>query len=126
MADKVLTLAVRTSGVFFIETWDCRHLAMVRLAAQPTEKCALQMLGVETIGFGPPVLAGDGDACRVDNEGLEATSPQPPRQPKTIATGLKGDRYACDRMPSVCGASSRQRCSNRSSASSSAPTFFNG
>ncbi|MGY3619243.1 hypothetical protein ACVJGD_005439 [Bradyrhizobium sp. USDA 10063] len=30
----------------------------------------------------------------MDHEGLDAMSPQPVRQPKTIAIGFKGDRHA--------------------------------
>ncbi|WP_426420685.1 hypothetical protein [Bradyrhizobium genosp. A] len=83
------------------------------------------MLGVEPVGFSPPVLAGDGDARCVDNEGLDATRPQPARQPKTIVPGLKGDRYARDCVPELCRlvASPVRQPEQRVS---SAPSFFNG
>lgn len=79
MAKEALSLPVRAPGILFIETWDCRHLAMVRFAAQPAKESALQMPGVEPVGFSQLVLAGDGDARRVDDEGLDATRPQPAR-----------------------------------------------
>jgi hypothetical protein len=61
---------------------------VVRLAAQPAEKRALQQLGVEPVRFGPPVFARDGDAGGMNDIGLNATRPQPARQPEAVATGL--------------------------------------
>jgi hypothetical protein len=71
---------------------------VARLAPQPAEEGALEQLGVEPVGLGPAVLAGDGDARGVDHVGLDASGPQPARQPEAVAAGLVGDRDARDRL----------------------------
>jgi hypothetical protein len=71
---------------------------VARLAPQPAEKGALEQLGVEPVGLGPAVLAGDGDARGVDDMGLDAPGAQPARQPEAVAAGLVGHRDACDRL----------------------------
>ena len=60
------------------------------------------MLGIEPIGFSPPVLARNGDARRVNNVSLDITSPQPTRKPKTVAARLKGNRHTRDRVSILC------------------------
>src|ERR1700757_1293829 len=35
-------------------------------------------------------------------KGLDATRPQPTRLPNTVAAGLKRNRYARDRVPTLC------------------------
>jgi hypothetical protein len=72
---------------------------VVRLAAEPAKERPLEQLGVEPIRLSAPVLAGDGNACRVDHVGLNVMSPQPARQPEAVAAGLEGHRGAPDRAP---------------------------
>ena len=76
---------------------DRGHAAVAPFAAQPAEEGALEQLGVEPVGLGPPVLPRDGDARRVDDVGLDAARPQPARQPEAVAAGLEGDADARDR-----------------------------
>ena len=101
LADQALALAVGAPGVLLREGRDRGHAAVVRLAAQPAEKGALEQLGVEPVGLGPPVLARDGDARRVDHVRLDAAGPQPARQPEAVAAGLEGHRDARDRAPGL-------------------------
>src|ERR1700748_1971265 len=42
------------------------------------------------LGLGPPVLARDCDAGRVNDVALDPTLAQPARQPEPVATGLEG------------------------------------
>ena len=99
LADEPLPLAARALGVLLLEGRDRGHAAVVRLAAQPAQEGALEQLGVEPVGLGPPVLARDGDARRVDDVGLDAARPQPAGEPEAVAPGLEGDREAGDRAP---------------------------
>src|SRR3712207_7739314 len=55
------------------------HAAVARLAAEPAEEGALEQLGVQPVGLGPPVLARDGDARGVDDVRLDVVRPQPAR-----------------------------------------------
>ena len=73
---------------------------MVRLTAEPAQEGALEQLGVQAVRLGAPVLAGDGDARRVDDVGLDAARPQPAGQPEAVPAGFKGDREAGDGAPS--------------------------
>jgi hypothetical protein len=95
-ANQVLALAVRTPGIFFLESRNRDHVAMVRLAAQPAEENALEPGRVEPVCFGPPMLARYGNARRVNDMSFNAVSPQPARQPEAIAAGLEGDGNASD------------------------------
>ena len=99
LADQALPLAARALGVLLLEGRDRGHAAVVRLAAQPAQEGALEQLGVEPVGLGPPVLARDRDARRVDDVGLDAARPQPAGEPEAVAPGLEGDREAGDRAP---------------------------
>ena len=99
LADQALPLAARALGVLLLEGRDRGHAAVARLAAQPAQEGALEQLGVEPVGLGPPVLARDGDARRVDDVGLDAARPQPAGEPEAVAPGLEGDREAGDRAP---------------------------
>jgi hypothetical protein len=53
-------------------------------------------VSVEPVGLGTPVLAADGNACRVYHMSFDATSPQPARYPEAIAAGHAGDGDASD------------------------------
>src|SRR4051794_29695772 len=76
---------------------------MLRLAPQPAEEHALEQGGVEPVSLGAPMLAGDGDAGRVNDMSFDAVSPEPARQPEAIAAGLEGDGNACDRAAGLAG-----------------------
>ena len=67
---------------------------------EPAQKATLEQFGVEPVGFGPPVLARDGNAVGVDHIGLNVAGPEPTCEPNAVATGLKGDSDARDRAPS--------------------------
>src|SRR5215212_924712 len=58
--------------VMFLQGRDGSHGTMVRLAPQPAEEHALEQGGVEPVSFGPPMLAGDRDARRVNDMRLDA------------------------------------------------------
>src|SRR3954453_22565982 len=94
LADQALALPVRAPGVLLREGRDRGHAAVAPLAAQPTQEGTLEQPGVEPVGLGAPVLAGDGDARRVDDVGLDLARPQPARQPEAVPAGLEGDREA--------------------------------
>ena len=126
LADQALALAVRPLGILLLEGRDRGHAAVVRFATQPAEEGALEQLGVEPVGLRPPMLARDGDARRVDDVGLDAVRPQPAGQPEAVAPGLEGDGDARRSARPALAASSRQRCSSRSSAASSGSSFFSG
>ena len=96
LADQGLPLAARALGILLVQGRDGRHAAVVRLAAQPTQKGTLEQLGVEPVRLGPPVFARDGDAGWMNDIGLNATRPQPARQPEAVATGLISDGDARD------------------------------
>ena len=57
LANKGLALAVGAFGIFLCEGRDRAHLAVDRLAAQPAQKGAFELLGVEPVGLGAAVLA---------------------------------------------------------------------
>jgi hypothetical protein len=84
------------TGIFIPDCRDCDHLAVIRFAAQPTEKGTLEQLGVETVGLGAPVFTRYRYARCVDNVGRDAARPEPTRQPETIPAGLEGNCNAFD------------------------------
>jgi hypothetical protein len=71
---------------------------MARFAAQPTEEDALQQFGIEPVRLGPAMLARDSDTGRVDDMSFNASSPQPPRQPKAVPAGFVGHRDPTDHV----------------------------
>jgi hypothetical protein len=54
---KGFALAVGALGILILECRDGCHFAVLPFAAQPTQKGAHEVLGVEAVGLGPPVLA---------------------------------------------------------------------
>jgi hypothetical protein len=72
---------------------------MVALTAQPAEKSPLELLGIEPVGLGTPVLARHRHACRMNDIGLDAARSQPAGQPEAVPTGLEGDGNAFDLVP---------------------------
>ena len=99
LANEGFALAVRALGVLLREGGDGGHLAMVALTAQPAEKGALELLGIEPIGLGAPVLARYCHACCMNDVGLDAPCSQPTGQPEAIPAGLEGDGNALDLVP---------------------------
>ena len=79
-----------------------RIVAMVALTAQPAEKRALELLGIEPVGLGTPMLAGHRHACRMNDVGLHAPCSQPTGQPEAVPAGLKGDGNAVDLVSRHC------------------------
>ena len=72
LANEGLALAVGPLGIFLREGRDRSHLAVLPLAAQPAEKGAFELLGVEPVGLGAPVLARHRHARGMDDVGLDA------------------------------------------------------
>ena len=111
-----LTLAAWPFRIFILYRGDRSHAAMLWLAAQPTEKGALEKFSVKPICLCPPVLTRDRYIGRVDDIGVDLTSAQPARQPEAVAPSLIGDGDRLTLRP-ACIASLRQRrrsCSNTS------------
>ena len=98
---------------------------MIPLAAQPAEKGALEQLGVEPVGLGPPVLPRHRHARGMNDVRLDAARSQPARQPEAVAAGLEGDGDALDLVASLLRFL-RHRSSSFNKAFSSASSFFNG
>src|SRR6516164_7783772 len=88
---------------------------MALLAAQPTEEGALQQFGVEPIRLRPALLARHGNTCRVDHMSLDASAPQPPRQPETVPAGFvgHGDPTDCTARLGRLAAPARQQLEER-------------
>ena len=57
----------------------------------------ISIAGIQPVGLRPPVLAGHGDARRMDDVRLNAARAQPPRQPESVAARLIGESDAPDR-----------------------------
>ncbi len=89
-------LAVGALGIFLLKRRDGGHLAVITLAAQPAEKGAFELLGVEPVGLGTPVLARHRDTRGMNDVGLDTACPQPARQPEAVPAGLEGDGNAGD------------------------------
>lgn len=43
-------------GSFLLQRRDCHHLAVIPLAAKPSQKCAFQKVSIEPVRFGAPAL----------------------------------------------------------------------
>ena len=78
-------------GILLREGWDRTHFAVVALAAQPTQKGALEQLRVKPVSLGTPVLTRHGNARGMNDVGLDAARPQPTGEPKSVPAGLEGD-----------------------------------
>jgi hypothetical protein len=72
---------------------------VLALAAEPAEEDAQEHREVEPVGLGPPVLARDRNAGRMNDVGLDAALAQPACQPEPVAAGFKGQHDARDRPP---------------------------
>jgi hypothetical protein len=91
LANEALALAAGSLGVLLCEGRDRRHLAVVPLAAQPAEKGAFQLLGVEPVGLGSTALPRHRNARSVNDVRLDPMCSQPARQPEAVPAGLEGD-----------------------------------
>src|SRR5215831_189683 len=91
-------LAVGTTRIFLRSGRNCRHAAMLALAAQPTEKGAHEQLRIDPVGLGAPMLTRNRDAARMDDVGLDLPLPQPTRQPKAVPASLEGNDDPADRL----------------------------
>src|SRR5262249_42073602 len=86
-------------GAFGILLWGSRnrpHFAVVPLAAQPAEKGAFEVLGVEAVGLGAPVLPRHRHARGMNDMGLDTARSQPAGQPEAVPTGLEGHSNTID------------------------------
>ena len=70
---------------------------MTRFTPQPAKERALQQLGVEAVGLGPPMLPRHGNAHRVDEMSLDLAVAEPAGQPEAIPPSLEGDDDPPDR-----------------------------
>jgi hypothetical protein len=57
LASEGLALAVGAFGIFLLYRWDRRHLAVLPLAAQPSENGVFELFGIEPVGLRAAVLA---------------------------------------------------------------------
>jgi hypothetical protein len=99
LANEGFALTVRALGVLLREGGDGGHLAVVALTAQPAEKGALELLGIEPVGLCTPVFARYRYACRMNDMGLDTARREPAGQPEAIPAGLEGDDNAGDLVP---------------------------
>ena len=83
-------------GILFGDGRDRAHLAVVPLAAQPAEKGAFELFGVEAVGLGAPMLPRHRHARGMDDVGLDTARSQPPGEPEAVPAGLEGDRNTID------------------------------
>jgi hypothetical protein len=74
----------------------CDNSVMTVFAVQPSQEHACQHGRVEPVCLGPLVLAGDRDAGRMDDVGLDTVPRQPSRQPEPVTRGFEGDGKARD------------------------------
>src|SRR5262249_39431187 len=99
LANEGLALAVGAFVILLREGRDGSHLAVVPLAAQPAQKGALELLGVEPVGLGAPVLPRNRHARGMNDMGLDTARSQPAGQPETVAAGLEGNGDPGDLVP---------------------------
>jgi hypothetical protein len=125
LADDPFALAARPLGILYFDRRDRGHAAVVPFATQPAEKGALQKRGIGPVGLRPAVLARHGNAGRMHNMGFDAARSQPAGHQKPSRPASKATAMRVIVRPAFV-ASSRQRCSSRSSADSSASSFFAG
>src|SRR5262249_60839666 len=71
-------------------------LQLVRLTAEPAEEGAFELLGVQPVGLGAPVLPGHRHACGMDDMSFDATCPNPPSQHEAVPASFESDGNAVD------------------------------
>src|SRR5215203_2007165 len=101
LLDETFAFTARAPRVLILDRGYCSHGAVVRLAAQPAEKGALEQFSIEAIRLRPPMLTRDGDARRMNDMDLDLVRTQPACQPEAIATGLKCNGDALDGASSL-------------------------
>ena len=73
------------------------------LAVVPTHQHAHQLDGVEAVGFGSALAAIDLDTRRIDDEVLDAVSPEEAIEPEAVASGfVTGDNLGVLGKPEAC------------------------
>ncbi|WP_287307146.1 hypothetical protein [Mesorhizobium sp.] len=102
-ADEIVSFTVRTAGLLLIDGWDGCHAAVALLAPQSAKKGAHQQFGIEAIGLGAPMFAGNRDARWMYDISLDSVRLEPARQPKAVASSLIGDNDAPDFAPGLDG-----------------------
>src|SRR5262245_50021538 len=86
-------------GILLCGGRDRAHLAVVPLAAEPAEEGAFEVLGVEAVGLGAPVLSRHRHARGMNDMGLDTARSQPAGQPEAVATGLESHSNTIDLVP---------------------------
>jgi hypothetical protein len=92
-------LTVRSFGILLRERGNRAHLAVLPLAAQPAEEGAFELLGVEAVGLGAPVLTRHRHARGMNDMGFDTARSQPAGEPEAVPAGLEGDRNTIDLVP---------------------------
>ena len=73
------------------------------LAVVPTHKHTHELDGVEAVGLGSALAAIDLDARRIDDEVLDAVSPEEAIEPEAVASGfVTGDDLGIPGKPEAC------------------------
>ena len=98
---RILALAIGPLRILLLNRRNRRHVAMMRLTAQPADKGALQKLGVQSICLRSAVLTRHGNARRVDHIGFDVSRPKPSGQPEAVAPSLEGHGNSFDSVPSL-------------------------
>src|SRR6516164_2627047 len=98
--DQALALPIGPLGVLFGKRRHAYHAAMAPFATQPSQKPALQQLGVEPIGLCPAMSPRHGHTRGMDHVRLNPTRRKPARQPEAVAAGFEGNRNPRDRAAS--------------------------
>src|SRR5215831_1979070 len=68
-------------------------------SAEPAEKGAFEVFGIEAIGLGAPVLPRHRHARGMNDVGFDTARSQPAGQPEAVSAGLEGDRNTVDLVP---------------------------
>src|SRR5215510_4873087 len=103
LSNEHLPLAVGALGILLRKRWNRCHLAVLPLAAQPTEKGAFQALGVQSVGLRTSVLPRHRHARSMNDVRFDVACPQPAGQPKAVAARLKGYGNAVDLVSRFLG-----------------------
>ena len=69
---------------------------MIPLAAEPAEKRAFELFGIEAIGLGAPVLPRHRHTRGMNDMSLDTARSQPAGEPEAVPPGLEGDRSTLD------------------------------
>jgi len=103
LAYEGVAFAVGALGILLYGSRNRTHLAVVPLAAEPAKKGAFEVLCVEAVGLGAPVLSRHRNARGMNDMGLDTARSQPAGQPEAIPTGLEGHSNTIDLVPGLLG-----------------------